>query len=110
MGAKDFQDVTEMTDLIEWFERSRTEDVVLFLHDYWCPISSHAYNEMTQVQGEIALIDVAASGHITAAIQERTGIKHQSPQVLILRNERALWDASHYGITASAVSEAIRKS
>ncbi len=107
MGAKDFRNLAEMTELDDWFTRSGESDVVLFLHDYWCPISSRAYDEMSLVEGEIALIDVAEQKDLTRAIEARTGVKHESPQVLILRGGKARWAASHGSITHEAVGEAI---
>ena len=107
MGAKHFRDVAEISELDDWFERSQSEDVVLFLHDYWCPVSSHAHGELSKLESEIALIDVAQHRNLTASVQERTGVKHESPQVIILRAAKARWAASHYRITSDAVSEAI---
>lgn len=107
MAAKDFTNLTEMAELDDWFERSREGDLMLFLHDYWCPISSRAYDEMSLVEGEIALVDVSEQRELTRSIETRTGVKHESPQVLILRNARARWAASHGSITHEAVGEAI---
>ena len=107
MGATDFQNLTGMAELDDWFERSREGDVVLFLHDYWCPISSRAYDEMSLVEGDIALVDVAEGRELTRSIETRTGVKHESPQVLILRGAKARWAASHGSITREAVGEAI---
>ncbi len=107
MGAKDFQNVSDMAELDTCFERSREGDIVLFLHDYWCPISSRAYDEMSLMEGEVALIDVAEGHELTRSVETRTGVKHESPQVLILRDARARWAASHGGITHKAVGEAI---
>ena len=107
MGANDFQNLTEMAELDDWFERSREGDVVVFLHDYWCPISSRAYDEMSLVEGVIALIDVSESRELTRSVETRTGVKHESPQVLIVRDARARWAASHGSITHKSVGEAI---
>lgn len=107
MGAKDFRNLTEMAELDALFERSREGDIVLFLHDYWCPISSRAYDEMAQVESDIALIDVAEGRELTRSVETRTGVKHESPQVLILRDARARWAASHGSITHDAVRDAI---
>lgn len=110
MGAKDFKNLTEMAQLDACFERSSEGAVVLFLHDYFCPISSRAYDEMSLVEGDIALIDVAEHGDLTRSVETRTGVKHESPQVLILRDARARWAASHGSITQEAVGEAITTS
>ena len=108
MGAKDFRNVAELDELDGWFDASHKDDVVLFLHDYWCPISSRAYDEMSLMDvGEIALVDVAEAKVLTRSIEERTGVKHESPQVLILRGGRARWAASHGSITHQAVGEAL---
>ena len=107
MGAKDFRTLTEMAELDALFERSREGDIVLFLHDYWCPISSRAYDEMSQVESDVALIDVAEGRELTRSVETRTGVKHESPQVLILRDARARWAASHGSITHDAVRDAI---
>ena len=42
------------------------------------------------------------------AIEERTGVQHESPQVILLDHGRAAWSASHYAITAQAVDVALR--
>jgi len=31
-------------------------------------------------------------------------VRHESPQVLILKEGRVVWHASHYGVTATAVA------
>lgn len=107
MGAKDFRDVAVPADLDACFERSREGPVALFLHDEWCPISGRAYEEMALVEGEVALVDVTAGRDLTAAIEARTGVKHESPQVIVLRDARARWAASHGSITREAVAEAL---
>ena len=107
MGAKDFRNLTELAELDERFERSREQDVILFLHDYFCPVSGRAYEEMALVEGEIALVDVAEGRELTRAIETRTGVKHESPQVLILRDAKARWAASHGSVTRESVGEAL---
>ena len=106
---KAFSDVSTMDELDGWFARSHDETVVLFLHDYWCPVSTRAYDEMCQVAGDVALVDVAEHRDLTASIAQRTGVKHESPQVLILVDGASRWDASHFKVTAEAVSEAIAR-
>jgi len=42
---------------------------------------------------------------LSLAVAERTGVEHQSPQVICLREGRACWHASHTAITARALEE-----
>ena len=107
MGAKDFRAVADGADLDDCFERSRAAPVALFLHDEWCPVSTRAWDEMALVDGDVALVDVTAGRELTSAIETRTGVKHESPQVIVLRDARARWTASHGSITREAVREAL---
>lgn len=107
MGAKDFRAVTDGAGLDACFERSREGPVALFLHDEWCPVSTRAWEEMALVEGDVALVDVTAGRALTSAIETRTGVKHESPQVIVLRDARARWTASHGSITREAVRAAL---
>ena len=40
-------------------------------------------------------------------VQALTGVRHESPQVLLLREGRAAWHASHRGITGERVRAAL---
>lgn len=114
MAKSPFAPLETVTDFDQLLERSHEATAVLFLHDRWCPISANAYREMSALeQGAIdktVLIDVTRAKDLTRAIEERTGIRHESPQVLVLRDGKAVWHASHFAITARAISGAIDES
>lgn len=80
---------------------------VLFLHDPWCPISSRAEVVMYGLGIEANTVDVSTHHELNRLIQERTGVRHESPQVLVLSDGRVRWHASHGRITAAAVLAAI---
>jgi bacillithiol system protein YtxJ len=107
-GPATFIPVPDMAALDEWFARSAAHAVVLFLHDPGCPVSAAAYRQMRQVEGEIPLIDVRFARQISCSVEARTGVRHESPQVIVLRRGHAAWSASHYAITAAAVEQALR--
>ena len=89
--------------------RSQAGSVVLFLHDPGCPISRAAYRQMLRLGGEIPLVDVRRAHDVSRDVEERTGVRHESPQVIVLRQDRAVWSASHYAITTRAVADALRE-
>ncbi len=93
-------------DLDRLLEESEQRVVILFNHDPWCPVSGRASREMSLVQRDIVIVDVSRARDVTAAISQRTGVRHESPQVIVLYGGRQLWNASHFGITAGAVEEA----
>lgn len=102
----------EQINTIDDLERVMTESthrvVILFNHDPWCPISGRAFKEMARVDHDAALVDVSRARDVTAAIAERTGVRHESPQVLVLFEGREVWNASHFAITTQAVEDAAR--
>ena len=89
-------------------QESQQHPVVLFLHDPSCPISRAAHRQMTRLGGPVPLVDVRTGTQISRAIEERTGVQHESPQVILLDHGQAAWSASHYAITAQAVEVALR--
>lgn len=107
--ASNFSVVTTPEAVDELFERSKQTPVLVFKHDPYCPISRAAYQAMTQVEGEIALVDVANDRDAASAVTKRTGIRHESPQVIVLKDGRATWSASHWDITPDAVAAATRQ-
>jgi bacillithiol system protein YtxJ len=102
-----FTKIVRMHDLDAALDRPADEAVILFNHDPWCPISARAMAEVERVEGDIMLVDVSREREITRAIAERTGIRHESPQVIVLRGGTPVWSASHYRITAEAVQSAV---
>ena len=107
MTNEHFTPVAAVAELDSLFAQSRDEPVILFKHDPYCPISAAAYRQMSRLPGDIPLIDVARAKDVAREVAERTGVRHESPQVLVLRDGQAAWSASHYEITADAVTEAV---
>lgn len=104
-----FVSITEMSSFDDMANRSKERPVVIFKHSLTCPISSAAYSQMAEFPGEVALIEVQRARELSREIENRLGIAHQSPQVIVLRNGRVVWNASHFEITADAVTEAVRE-
>jgi bacillithiol system protein YtxJ len=49
------------------------------------------------------LIVVQRSRDVSTAVAEKTGIRHESPQALVLKNSKVVYHASHYDVTAKDV-------
>jgi len=45
---------------------------------------------------------------LSLAVAERSGVRHESPQVICLVGGKAVGHASHSGITAQALKEMLR--
>jgi len=106
MNAK-LTPVTTTDAIDQLIERSMAEPLVLFNFDPYCPISLQAYREVTELPHEIAVVNVARDTDVTEHISERTGVTHESPQILLLHRGAAVWSASHWHITQQAVADAL---
>ena len=97
----------QFTDLLS---RSQKQPIVIFKHSTTCPVSAAAYNEMEQLAGEVVLVEVQRARELSREIEKQTGIRHESPQVLVLENGKVVWNASHFKVKARAVEEALHRS
>jgi bacillithiol system protein YtxJ len=108
-----FTPVNDAGALDELVARSHDTPVVLFKHSTTCPISARAHHQMEKlpadVAAQISLVVVQRAGELSRRVAEQTGIRHESPQAIILRNGQAVWSASHFDITAEAVTQAVRE-
>lgn len=102
-----FTPITTPAELDALFERSYEGAVLLFKHDPYCSVSDFAYGEIKRLGGDVPWIDVAADQPISFEVARRTGVRHESPQVIVLRDGGAAWAASHWSIKADMVRAAI---
>ncbi|HUG15587.1 MAG TPA: bacillithiol system redox-active protein YtxJ [Thermomicrobiales bacterium] len=106
--TESFPRIETIDELDAAFARSRENPVVLFNHDPWCPISARAFRALAQQPHPLSLIDVSRRRDITLELARRTGVRHESPQVIVVHDGAARWAASHFAITAGDVDAAVR--
>ena len=107
--ANNFSPVSDAASLEQLFERSNAEPVLLFKHSNSCPISARAYRQMQEVKVPVTILVVQEARDLSRDVATRTGVRHETPQALVLRNGRAVWAASHFDISADAVEQAVRE-
>ena len=100
-------------DLNEALQESFERPVLLFKHSLTCPVSSRAldelrtYLESADSNTRYRLIKIQDSYDVSNEVASRLRVRHQSPQAILVRNGREVWNASHQEITASSLREAI---
>jgi bacillithiol system protein YtxJ len=99
-----FNKITSVEELEEVFVKSNDQPVALFKHSLTCPISMGVYQEIQNVDGEINLVVVQTARNVSNAIAERTGIRHESPQAIVIKDGKPIYHASHYDVTAEDVN------
>ncbi|MBM7563403.1 bacillithiol system redox-active protein YtxJ [Paenibacillus sacheonensis] len=104
------QPFKEIQSIEEWnaaLEGSASRPLVVFKHSTTCPVSANAYNEFTNyLNGEEApgdtdyvLVKVIESRPVSNQIAEDISVKHESPQIILVKDKAKYWTASHWSIT-----------
>ncbi len=98
------------SDLNELLE----EDVaVLYKHSPACGLSAMAYRQVEQFATDhdgvpVYTLDVLAERELSDRVAETFGVRHESPQVFVLRKGLPRWSDSHRGVKAEAIAEQTR--
>ncbi len=108
--------IEEVAEIDSLLEESRVRPVFVFKHSLICPISSwalDAYRRFAEDPSALAgarcaLVEIQRARAVSEAIAQRTGVRHESPQAILLRDQRAVWHASHRGITEEALAASLR--
>jgi monothiol bacilliredoxin len=104
--------VAEVEPLIA---ESGERPVLFFKHSLTCPISSAALREYRQFLDArpaddavvYTLIEIQNARAVSDSVAERTGVRHESPQALLIKDGEVAWHASHWKIKAEALADAV---
>lgn len=102
-----FKEITSAEELDRLFEDSGRFPVVLFKHSLTCSISAGVYEEVINYDGEINMVIVQNARDVSDKITGKTGIRHESPQAIVIKNSSPVYHASHYQITAEDIHRAV---
>lgn len=83
----------------------------IFKHSEICPISVAADNVVRKAESEIKVpiykLIVQNARDLSNKIAEKYEIKHESPQMILIKDGKAIWNQSHYNINEENIKEAI---
>lgn len=103
---KQWKEIDNVEQWKEAFEGSGERPVVILKHSTTCPVSANALREYERyLSGEInsdatyLLVKVIESRPVSNQIAEDVGIKHESPQVIYVKDKASYWNASHWAVT-----------
>jgi bacillithiol system protein YtxJ len=102
-----FIPIVEADALTQLVTDSAQTPVLLFKHDPFCGISTAAERELARLPGPVHVVDVARHRDLARQVTERTGVRHESPQVVVLRDGVAVWSASHRAIRTETVRQVL---
>src|ERR671931_1862071 len=104
--------LSDVAELEAAIAESRERPVLLFKHSRYCGVSCEALDELhahiETAAGHTAYKIITVQTHrlVSDAAAERLGVRHETPQALLLRHGKVIWNASHFRITASELDRA----
>ncbi len=108
----DWTKLGSLEELDGWMERSRREPVWVFKHSLTCPVSFSALEEYRAFIGQdgsagtgFAVVEIQTSREVSTELARRTGVRHESPQALLLRDGEVVWHASHWRIRIDSLRQ-----
>ena len=105
--GKSFLKIDNRETLDKLITDSKTKPIVIFKHSNACGISASAYREMEKLDGQVNLLEVQSARDVSRELADLTGIRHETPQVIVLKDGKAVWNASHFEVKAGAVLQAL---
>jgi bacillithiol system protein YtxJ len=104
-----------VADLDRLLADSASGPVLLFKHSYSCGTSAEALDEVLahlevhSGEARFAIVTVQTDRAVSNAISTRLGVRHETPQALLVRDGRVVWSASHFRVTADEIARAIAR-
>jgi bacillithiol system protein YtxJ len=81
---------------------------LVFKHSTRCPVSTTAHREVAEFRrrrpaAAVYVVHVVEQRDLSRTVAERTGVRHESPQAIVLAAGSVIWSDSHEGVTADAL-------
>jgi bacillithiol system protein YtxJ len=113
--ALPWKDLTSVEQLAEVIQQSAEKPVLFFKHSTRCVVSSMALKNFedewsTEIElCDLYFLDLLNHRATSTEIAVVTGVEHQSPQVIVVQEKTAIYDASHAVIDALKIQSLLKK-
>lgn len=102
------------SDFASLLETSKTKKVLLFKHSTSCSISASVYREVQAYQKdhpdtELYINLVIEDRPLARKIASEIGVEHASPQAILFKNGKPVWNASHGDVYEESIAEAFQE-
>ena len=103
--------MTSEEGINQLIEKSKERPQVIFKHSTRCSISSVALQRMERAKQPADLdfyyLDLLANRNLSNKVEQIFDVAHESPQVLVIKDGKCVYDESHMGISMDdIISEA----
>jgi bacillithiol system protein YtxJ len=104
-GVPTWKTLSDISQLEQIAKDSEDKAVVIFKHSVTCGISAGAKHrlesqwDLVNTDIDFYYLDLLSNRTISSAIADRWAVRHQSPQIVVIRNNEAVYDTSHGSIS-----------
>ncbi|MCC5920471.1 MAG: bacillithiol system redox-active protein YtxJ [Cyclobacteriaceae bacterium] len=93
-------------------QASLSEPVLIYKHSTRCSISSMALNRLERgwedgISIKTYFLDLISYRNLSNAVASEFGVMHESPQVLLIKDQECIFHESHMGINFEALKKAL---
>ncbi len=110
IGTDPFWEIIDSESMIdEIMLSSNNQQQIILKHSNQCGTSFFAKKDLETIDKSefegvgFYLIDVIRQRSLSQYLSEKVGVKHQSPQLIILRNAEVIWHGSHNQVNANSL-------
>ena len=102
-----WKDLSSVDDLQQALEASQEQPIVLFKHSTRCSVSLMAKKVVERswdLPIDAYFLDLIAHRDVSNAIAQELEVQHQSPQLIVVKDGKAIHHASHSAINVADVA------
>ena len=102
---KKLESATTLDNIIE---DSFISPQVIFKHSTSCPISGMAKRRLEggwDLEISPYYLDLLSYRPISSAIEDKLSVRHESPQIILIKDGKAIYDESHLDISTSSLKK-----
>lgn len=113
--SKTLLELSTPEDFEDLLDASASSPVIIYKHSLTCGTSGVAFEEIRDLLPglpdavRIGMVQVQRARPLSNLIASRLGLRHETPQVLIVHEGRVIWHASHFRVTADQIAAAIAR-
>ncbi|MCB0487063.1 MAG: bacillithiol system redox-active protein YtxJ [Cyclobacteriaceae bacterium] len=106
----EWNNLTDLGQLDQLVEESKLAPVLIFKHSRSCSISRTSLDRLERnwklgSNSRAYFLDLITYRSISNEIASRFGVPHESPQVIIIQQGKAVYDRSHFDINYTEIEK-----
>ena len=108
-----WKDLNSSEELERIIDESQAKPVVIYKHSSRCGTSFFVRKRLehdwdfADDEIDIYFLDLVSHRDISDEIAQRFGVRHKSPQILVIFCGKSIYDTSHGGVSVKAIKKAL---